>query len=274
MKRILLSAAVAAIIAGPAIAADMPTKAPLYKALPPVCIWCGFYVGVNAGGHWASDRMTYFADPVGWGAAGAAELDARAATSLKPKGGIFGVQAGYNWAWPNSAAVFGFEADVNGLTGSTSRSTTFPGAVNFNGGDIATDSSKDTFLATFRARLGLTFGNALLYATGGLAVATIKTADSWCSFACVAPAVDLAAVSSSTTRTGGTFGGGVEWKAWNNWSWKAEYLYVSLGSFTNLIPSCAACAAGSDIAVTHRFRDNIFRVGLNYHWGSPVVASY
>jgi outer membrane immunogenic protein len=52
MKKLLGSVAVACVIAGPAFAADMATRAPVYtKAPPPVPIynWTGFYIGGNAG---------------------------------------------------------------------------------------------------------------------------------------------------------------------------------------------------------------------------------
>jgi len=46
---------VAGLIGTPAFAADMPVKMPV-KAPPPapapVCIWCGFYIGANAGAVW------------------------------------------------------------------------------------------------------------------------------------------------------------------------------------------------------------------------------
>src|SRR5205085_11796897 len=60
MKKILLgSAALVAMFAAPAIAADVPARAPVYKAPPPmeaVFIWTGCYIGVNAGGIFGRDR--------------------------------------------------------------------------------------------------------------------------------------------------------------------------------------------------------------------------
>ncbi len=48
MKKFLLgSVALAAVIAGPAMAADMPLKAP---PPPPVFSWTGCYVGIEGGG--------------------------------------------------------------------------------------------------------------------------------------------------------------------------------------------------------------------------------
>ena len=38
-----------------------------------------------------------------------------------------------------------------------------------------TDSTKATFLATVRPRIGVVFDRALFYATGGVAIGTVKT---------------------------------------------------------------------------------------------------
>ena len=44
-------AAIAALIGAPAFAAHMAVKAPP-PARAPICVWCGWYVGVNVGGAW------------------------------------------------------------------------------------------------------------------------------------------------------------------------------------------------------------------------------
>jgi outer membrane immunogenic protein len=51
VKWVLGSVAVIAMLTGAASAADMPAKAPLYKAPPPplVTTWTGFYIGGNFG---------------------------------------------------------------------------------------------------------------------------------------------------------------------------------------------------------------------------------
>jgi len=101
---------------------------------------------------------------------------------------------------------------------------------------------------------------ALFYVTGGLAVTNVKFTDSFGSFG----NTSVAAISSNTTRVGWTVGGGIEYAFTNNWSAKAEYLYADFGNFTQSIPSCIICGVGSDIAVTHKYTENIGRVGLNY----------
>ena len=55
MKKFLIAgAALATMIGTPAFAADMALKAAPPPPTP-VCVWCGFYIGVNAGGSWDSN---------------------------------------------------------------------------------------------------------------------------------------------------------------------------------------------------------------------------
>ena len=57
MKRLLLSSAALTLLAiGPALAADLPRKAPPAPAVvAPVWNWTGFYIGGNVGGVWQHD---------------------------------------------------------------------------------------------------------------------------------------------------------------------------------------------------------------------------
>ena len=273
MRKLLLGAiAVGALSAGPALAADIapaPPPAPTYTKAPPpppLFTWTGFYVGANVGGHWDNDDLTFAADPIGWGAAAAAELDSRAAVSLQPSGVIGGIQGGFNWQLSN--IVLGIEADASWQSGSAARSLTFTGAVNFNPADVMTNSTKATFLATVRPRLGIAFDRVLVYATGGVAFGTVETNDTMCTFGCPAGvAGDFAAVSASTTQTGWVAGGGAQFAFSNYLSLRAEYLYVDLGTFSTTIPVCANCAPSSEIVVNHHYTENIARIGFDWRFG-------
>ena len=63
-------------------------------------------------------------------------------------------------------------------------------------------------------------------------------------------------VSTSSTKTGLAAGGGAEWMFANRWSVKAEYLYIDTGNTT---------VTFAGVPVTGRFKDNVARIGLNYH---------
>ena len=95
------------------------------------------------------------------------------------------------------------------------------------------------FYGDVTGRLGWAWGPALLYAKGGFAFlnATLHMKESiydsfgmtelrfrgWCDFS----------QDHSTTLTGWTVGGGLEWKVSPMWSIKVEYLHFDFGNFNN-----------------------------------------
>jgi outer membrane immunogenic protein len=85
--------------------------------------------------------------------------------------------------------------------------------------------------------------------------------------------------SGSSNRVGGVVGGGVEWAIADNWTIKAEYLYMWFNSFSYASPLVASASPAApgyawNTAITPR--EQILRVGLNYrfNWGAPVTARY
>ena len=96
-------------------------------------------------------------------------------TSLKPRGVLAGLQAGYNWQIDK--VLVGIEFDGNWMDGTASRTLTNFGPP-LNRGDVLTTDVNSEFLTTIRPRLGVVFDRFLVYVTGGLAFATIKTTNS------------------------------------------------------------------------------------------------
>jgi outer membrane immunogenic protein len=121
------------------------------------------------------------------------------------------------------------------------------------------------WLATFRGRLGVAFDRVLFYGTGGLPVGKVSYSD---FILYVSPGGATNAAAASQTRTGWTADGGVEWALTSNWSVKAEYLYVDLGT-TSYVSNNSIPAVFSTVNWTysHHFTKNIARVGLNYRFG-------
>jgi outer membrane immunogenic protein len=241
-----------------ASAADMPAKAPVYKAAPVAMYnWTGFYIGGNVGSHWSNvDISTSTTNLAFFAAAAPGVIDATSPTSLRASGVIGGLQVGYNWQW--GQYVTGIEVDANWLGGSTSRTlTAFPAPV--VAGDFETNSATAIFLVTVRPRFGVVFDRALIYVTGGLAFARIDTTDTFAAGA----GLNIQTVSASTNRTGWTIGGGLEYALTNNWSVKGEYLYADLGSFSTVGPDFTA-GAGTHVTYNHKYRENIARLGVNY----------
>jgi outer membrane immunogenic protein len=277
------SMALAVMTAGPALAADLPVKAPVYKAMPaPVSDWTGFYIGLNGGYSWGSSATDYTTGVPAF------------STSQPMDGWVFGGQAGYNWQI-NQSWLIGLEADLQ-ATGQDGTATlpTSAGAttcvVNTTVAPPCTTTAsagsfeqKLPWLGTARLRLGVLPGDHwLLYATGGLAVGEIEsnatvstvttiTAGSASGPVIGTPTIAGVAASSNTTKAGWTLGGGVEWVLSGQWTAKLEYLYVDLGTVTNTL---AGLGSFSSLATSSHVTDNIVRVGVNYRFGGPVVAKY
>lgn len=157
--------------------------------------WTGLYAGLNAGYAFGGDDEVGV-NP-GFGEVGQLELN-----------GVFGgAQAGYNWQMDQ--IVLGVEGDIQ-LSGISDDDD--------NGGfDMSNDNA---FFGTLRGRAGFAFDQALIYATGGLAIGSFD-------YDVEGPGVDL---QDDFTSVGYALGAGVEYAFDESWSMKLEYLYANFGS--------------------------------------------
>jgi outer membrane immunogenic protein len=141
-----------------------------------------------------------------------------------PSGIAGGAQVGFNWQ--SGQFVFGGEADVQ----ASGADDTF-----------AAYKFSNPWFGTLRVRLGYALNNILLYGTGGFAFGDLTG--------------DLGPLSETHTLTGWTGGIGMEIGFARNWSAKAEYLYMDLGS--------------ANFAITganNGFQASLLRFGINYHF--------
>src|SRR5262245_55047903 len=222
-------------LTGAAAAADLPTKAPVYKAPPPIVdpwTWTGVYVGVNAGYSWgrSDTHVDYFNNVTGLPIAPPAGSITDVKFNLN--GGVAGAQIGANWQ--NGIWVIGAEADIqwSGQKGSTlftcaivggggvpgpclpGLTFTPPGA---SSASLAFDQKLEWF-GTVRARLGVTpTPTVLLYVTGGFAFGEIQTDGVLTGFTPAGVATSVA-FSQSDTKGGWTVGGGIEARLSGNWT--------------------------------------------------------
>ena len=280
MKRILIAGVtIASLLTTNALAADLAprpyTKAPII--VDPGYNWTGFYVGLNGGYSWGRSSSTV--TPI-------VLFPAFANIGHNVDGGLAGGQIGYNWQIDRKW-LFGLEADAQ-WTDERGRSSTLLGTLRVPVGDNAilfsasnVRSTELPWFATFRGRAGaLVDPSLLLYVTGGLAVGEVKFSTQNTASAQLvgpgnnsntpigAPATVVGPIlSASSTRVGYAVGAGLEKKFSPNWSAKAEYLYMDLGSQTFL--------GGTADESRVRFHDHIARVGINYQFtAGPVVAKY
>src|SRR5579872_1596323 len=194
----LASFAVVAV-APAAFAADMPAKAPVYKA-PPVATynWTGFYLGGYYGtvtGQ-AKAKTTATGFPLG--------VHDHNATAL-----MGGVTAGYNWQF-DPHWLIGVEGEL-GYLGIDRTDVDWD--------DLTFAGVKTSWYGTARGRLGYVTGPSLLYVTGGAAFVNIE--DTFGGQSSQTGAAFIAPTSTTSTRTGWTLGGGIETKLSQNWSAKS-----------------------------------------------------
>jgi outer membrane immunogenic protein len=256
-----LSASGLAMKADTARAADLPTK-------PPLTVhgfnWSGCYLGVNAG--WIGDAGridTYPGPTFGPGLTpGEVAIATNRHSSNRSGGFTGGGQAGCNWQRAGSPLALGAEADFSGAWLRQSSLTAYPVVVVNPGLDIPThfeDVRKQVdWLSTIRARLGFVQDRWLLYATGGLAVAQIESSLNW-----INNGSSIFNGSDSRVRVGWTAGGGLEYAFADNWSAKAEYLYLDFGHYSYDVPHTSVDQAWT---MDVRAREHLLRVGLNYRF--------
>jgi outer membrane immunogenic protein len=247
MKKLLVAGIAAAAFYGvPALAADMPTKAPVYKAADPVFNWTGFYIGGQVGYGWGDSFQCF---SCGTAAAGATNR-------YNISGAVGGGTAGYNWQL-NPNWVVGVETDLSfaNIKGTGHTSASF-GCLN-NLGTDACNTSIDWF-GTVRGRIGFASNNVLYYGTGGWAYGRIKADIDRCAGTAVGDC-------GSGQANGWAAGGGIEYAFARAWSAKIEYLRVDLGKVVYSNAAGSGCA-GINCSADAKF--NVVRVGLNYRFGS------
>jgi high affinity Mn2+ porin len=221
-----LGLSVLALVA-PAIAADMPLKAPAFKA---VYDWTGFYLG----GHFG-----YGGGSLGRG------------TNPIPEQGVFlphsvtgligGYQAGYNRQLSNHV-VLGVEADA---------SFTSP----FDAPRLVHAPFNTTidYVGTLRGRLGYAQATWMPYLTGGFAWGhthiNINDGDR------------IVTSRVGDYQTGWTAGAGVEFAVSGNWTAKVEYDYIDLTRRMFDLSGFAMPGVNVDPRI------HLAKLGLNYRFG-------
>ena len=248
-------AAIALVMTVPAQAADMPVKGVAARAPAPVFSWTGWYVGANAGYSWGNDSADPFCITPG-GVLGGIGCTILPQNNLNPQGWLAGGQLGYNHqigAW-----VLGIEADIQWarIEDSTSVAGTF-GVV--GGGTSAATllaSQSIDWFGTVRGRLGWTFGQTLIYGTGGLIYGGVSASQN----VVFGPTIQYPS-SASGTNTGWTAGAGIEHAFHPRWTGRLEALYYDLGSLTS---SFTLPATGFTRGANYDFSGYLVRLGVNY----------
>jgi outer membrane immunogenic protein len=174
-----------------------------------------------------------------------------------------GAQLGYNWQL-SPAWLVGLEADIQGgnYKGNADITlTTFTTSV----------EQHSNWFGTVRGRVGVLVGpNILFYGTGGFAYGQTEASQSAIAtgftLATCPATLPCAAGSATTTRYGWSAGAGIETMVAPNWTVRAEYLYVDLGT-QSLTVTTPVFASPVTFTSSNPFRENILRIGFNYKFG-------
>jgi outer membrane immunogenic protein len=247
MKKLIYALTTAtALISAPALAADLPRKAPAYVPPPPIFTWNGFYFGIQGGGGFGELERTL--------------VTTGARFSHDTSGGLLGGTIGYNWQ--SGAWVFGFEADY--AWADIGRSVDCFVAI---APGLRCGSSLESF-GTARLRIGGAWDRVMIYGTGGLAFGDQGIF--------IEDTVTGERASRSRFAAGWTAGGGLEWAFAPNWSFKAEALYFDIEPDRLSTAGRPVLGLIEPVGIDTRHTGVIIRGGINYrfNWGGPVVASY
>lgn len=216
-------------------------------AVPPECDWSGFYVGAHVGVANFQAKFTdldYFEG-----------YDTRV---FEDTAFLGGGQVGYNWQM--NQLVLGLEADGSGSTADIhTRTGTY-----FDSPAHQDDIASIDFLGTVRARVGVSFQNALVYVTAGGAYAHGDWQERY--FSSSTPSSADAFWKGEDWRWGWTAGVGIEYMFNCNWSLRAETLYTHLQDDTD---NTADPANSIYRLARYQFDDELWsvRLGLNYKFG-------
>ena len=196
MNRVLAACVAVLGFGGPALAADLPTKAPV--AQPPIIAapynWSGLYVGANFGGAWSSGNLSIPGNNL---LGGLTEF-------------VAGAQAGYNFQAGHF--LFGVEG---GLDGAIFGHPTLPAPT--------LGSVSQNWIGTLAGRFGLAEDRWLLYGkVGGGWVHSNATLN--------APGLTW---SGSSSKGGWLIGGGLEYGFKPNWTVRLEYDYIALADWSS-----------------------------------------
>jgi outer membrane immunogenic protein len=253
IKPILLSPlGLLPLAAGQAEAADLPVKTRTPVAEPYSPLWTGWYAGVHAGAINAQSTQSPFV-PTGTGGGNYCWANSCTFSNTQHALGVLaGAQLGYNFQVQQF--VFGFETD---FSYSSAKNTTTGPVVGIGGLSPWHADNGVKAIGTTRLRFGYAFDRTLVYATGGVAYASMRD-----QFTAGSGTFPTFTTSSTGWRTGWTAGFGGEYSIARNWSIKAEGLYYDMGTKAHI----GTDSFGERWGLYNRMTGTIARVGLNYQF--------
>ena len=232
LPAILAVGVLTAASAAPPARADGPAQQRHPRAIPAEIYaqpfsWQGLYFGASLGYGRGHSTHTYDRN------------DNHGAATQDLAGFAGSLTAGYNWMLTPSF-LFGVEGDLGFMDLNASDKTIFDGHI--------WKSQFGPLWGTMRARAGVTWGQTLVYGTGGLAFMGVDEIG-------YGDAAGQTAWNRSF-RTGWALGAGVEYAISSRMTAKIEYLHMDFGSYAGL----------SENRENYTFENtaNLVRAGLNF----------
>lgn len=229
--------------------------------------WAGGYVGVSA----AYSRSVISGTTVKADGTVGTNATNEAANALQDEAAGLALLLGIRRRL-DSGLILGLEADFAYL-GHTARNENLITSGPYTGQPSATLRYETPWLSTARAVAGWSFGDLLVFASGGAAFATEKVTRT--QYRAVGGTSVTEAAFSETdreTRVGYALGAGMEWRFGKPWALRADYLHVRFPDQTFLFPDARGGAQASFTNVQGRIatndaHSNTVRIGLTYTFG-------
>jgi outer membrane immunogenic protein len=268
---------------GPASGADMTVsyKAPASAAA--AFNWSGCYLGGYVGGATESRQVnawdpsstggvlpagTYY-DPIGNKLAPNPYNIGEFNYDLKPSV-IGGTTIGCNWQGASSF-VFGVEGEGGYMKVSGSNVSRY----SIDAGSDTVDSTRiGDWDAAVAGRFGYAWDRVLVYLKGGVGFSSIKSS---VIDTCTAGPCNLGPLTAtgSSNQPFWVAGIGIEYAFNHDWSIKGEFLNLGMFKKFDVCGTGAAAAAGSTFCGIHNIEGvRTYKVGVNYHFNTPIVARY
>jgi outer membrane immunogenic protein len=262
---LLAATAASALAASAASAADLPVRSappvPIIAAVP-LFTWTGFYVGVNAGYGWHENNDNSIFVPPGTFVTAPGASGTLTFGDNSGDGFVGGGQIGYNYQI--GSFVVGLETDLHWADLGGDRGTAVADFFVPPTFVPAGAAGGIEWFGTVRARLGVAFDRALVYATGGFAYGGTDDNNGFNGFI----------NNDDDVRTGWVLGAGMEYAFTNNLTAGIEGLWVSLNGDNNgtfIGTETTVLGTRPVVVPDNRDSDNEFfvaRAKLNFKFGT------
>jgi outer membrane immunogenic protein len=256
-------AGLAFVATAPAIAADLPAEMPVKATFVQRFTWTSCYIGMHAGGAWASNTVTdpvlLVQDNVNLGGPGFTTTGP-STVGVNQSGVVVGGQLGCDYQTPSNF-VIGVEGAASGSTLKGTRIIPLPDSPP----DTALLTIKTDFIPALTGRVGYAFDHWLFYGKGGVAWESSKYSlvGNFSGAGAIVPSIpfDFEGLSN---RVGWTVGAGVEWAFAPDWSARLEYDYYDFGTNAATMNDVNNGSGPLSFKTTMQ----TVKLGVNFHvWG-------